>query len=469
MYVFLSISISGRPVGKIVFELFKDTCPKTAENFRALCTGEKGLATKSQKPLHYKNTIIHRVIKGFMAQGGDFTNFDGTGGESIYGGFFDDENFIHKHASPGMLSMANRGPGSNGSQFFITFKPSKHLNKKHVVFGRVVEGMDVVNAIEETPTDNESERPLHPIVVSDCGEMEDEYQAPERKRQQSEVVEMGYLAHIEKLRQGGKVKFKNRKKRKRPKGSARTTRNTTTSTSTPTNTNTSTNTDESKQESKQESKREESKSTQSMMGSKGGSAGASSAKAAKHSRDAKDPMDSNQILDRILNAKDHFKVLALQPPTMSDNGRAEVLYTKKDMTIQFRNLSRIVHPDKCSDERATDAFHALKQAFDVLRDDAKRAVYLDQYAKLHKDKMIVGGGMSEKVRGKRAKLEEERVNEFRQKVNGKLQQRLRKKTFVPRERLPTPPSSDTEDSEEERRKKRLNAFKKAKHSRNMFF
>ena len=147
-FVFFDISIGGINKGKITFELFKDITPKTSENFRALCTGEKGKGI-SKKALHYKGSIFNRVIPGFMCQGGDITLGNGRGGESIYSKQFDDENFKMNHNKPFVLSMANRGPNTNSSQFFITFVPCPHLNYKHVVFGKVIEGFNVLKLIED--------------------------------------------------------------------------------------------------------------------------------------------------------------------------------------------------------------------------------------------------------------------------------------------------------------------------------
>ena len=144
--VFFDISIGGDPAGRITIDLFGDT-PITSENFRALCTGEKGTGTQG-KPLHFKGCKFHRIIPGFMAQGGDFTRGNGTGGESIYGGKFADENFNHKHTGKGILSMANSGPGSNSSQFFLCFSDFPHLDGKHVVFGKVSDGASVLDAME---------------------------------------------------------------------------------------------------------------------------------------------------------------------------------------------------------------------------------------------------------------------------------------------------------------------------------
>ncbi|XP_050697742.1 peptidyl-prolyl cis-trans isomerase 8-like [Eriocheir sinensis] len=167
---FFDVEIDGIPSGRIIFELFNDACPKTCENFRALCTGEMGDGQTTGKPLYYRGVKFHRVIKDFMIQAGDFSAGNGTGGESIYGGQFEDENFDLHHEDPFLLSMANRGKDTNGSQFFITTQPATHLDGKHVVFGRVVSGQEVVVAIENLPVDNRS-HPLQPIVISNCGEL----------------------------------------------------------------------------------------------------------------------------------------------------------------------------------------------------------------------------------------------------------------------------------------------------------
>ena len=167
-HVFFDITIGGRPAGRIVFELYSDIVPKTAENFRALCTGEKGIG-RSGKPLCYKGCTFHRVIPQFMLQGGDFTRGNGTGGESIYGEKFADENFKMRHTRPGLLSMANAGPNTNGSQFFITTVVTDWLDGKHVVFGEVIDGMDVVKAVEAQGTRSGATRV--PIVIADCGQL----------------------------------------------------------------------------------------------------------------------------------------------------------------------------------------------------------------------------------------------------------------------------------------------------------
>jgi len=168
--VFFKVAINKIPSGKLVFELFSNTVPKTAENFRALCTGEKGRG-KSGQPLWYKNSIFHRVIPGFMAQGGDFTKFNGTGGESIYGNKFADENFKIKHTSKGLLSMANAGPNTNGSQFFITFMQSPWLDDRHVVFGKLLideKSEELLTKIENLGSKNGET--MEEIKIEDCGE-----------------------------------------------------------------------------------------------------------------------------------------------------------------------------------------------------------------------------------------------------------------------------------------------------------
>lgn len=166
--VFFDILIGKMKAGRIVMELFADVTPKTAENFRALCTGEKGLTTCG-KPLHYKGSAFHRIIPNFMCQGGDFTRGNGTGGESIYGAKFADENFKIKHTGPGILSMANAGPNTNGSQFFICTDKTSWLDGKHVVFGKVVDGYSVVKEMEKVGSDGG--KTSSNVVIEDCGEV----------------------------------------------------------------------------------------------------------------------------------------------------------------------------------------------------------------------------------------------------------------------------------------------------------
>ena len=167
--VFFDITVDDEPLGRITFGMFGNTVPKTVKNFSTLADGTAGVGNAG-KELHFKGSAFHRVIPGFMAQGGDFTAGNGTGGESIYGNKFADENFTLKHDAPYLLSMANAGPNTNGSQFFITFKETPWLNGKHTVFGQVIDGSEFVDALEKIGSG--SGKTSKTAKIADCGTLQ---------------------------------------------------------------------------------------------------------------------------------------------------------------------------------------------------------------------------------------------------------------------------------------------------------
>uniref|UniRef100_A0A6P7G2G2 Peptidyl-prolyl cis-trans isomerase D n=1 Tax=Diabrotica virgifera virgifera TaxID=50390 RepID=A0A6P7G2G2_DIAVI len=166
-FVYLDIQFDGLKAGRVVIELYNDQVPKTVENFRKLCTGEKGIGKKG-KPLHYKGTKFHKVVSMCMVQTGDIINNNGTNGESIYGEYFEDENFSVTHDKEGIVGMVNNGPNTNQSQFYITTQPCFHLDNTNVAFGKVVKGLNILVEMSDQPREND--KPLGELIIADCGE-----------------------------------------------------------------------------------------------------------------------------------------------------------------------------------------------------------------------------------------------------------------------------------------------------------
>lgn len=226
VHVYLEVEISSVNIGRMIFKLYNDICPKTAENFRCLCNGERGTGLITKMPLHFQGAKFHRIIPGFMAQGGDFELGDGRGGESIYGGKFNDEagGLALRHAKRGLLSMANSGRDTNGSQFFILFKPAHHLNGKHCVFGEMVEGHATLDAIEGVKTQSD-DRPIAPIVVARCGQLERRVigvrRVKRKKPQEGSDDSSSSSSESSSSSSGGKKKSKKKQKDGKQKGSTK--------------------------------------------------------------------------------------------------------------------------------------------------------------------------------------------------------------------------------------------------------
>jgi peptidyl-prolyl isomerase G (cyclophilin G) len=215
---FFDVTISGQRVGRIVIELFSDVTPKTCENFRCLCTGEKGIGKTTGKPLHYVGTNFHRVVKDFMVQCGDFLDGNGKGGESIFGGQFEDDNFDLKHDRPFLLSMANKGPNTNGSQFFITTQPAIHLDGIHTVFGHILQGKEIISEIEQLQVDKKN-RPLVDARIFNSGELIPKSKAKKAESsssssESSEAEQSEQEEKEEKKKKKGAKKEKKKKKKK---------------------------------------------------------------------------------------------------------------------------------------------------------------------------------------------------------------------------------------------------------------